>query len=329
MQKDILEKMEQNKSLELNIKKIINENTNKFENTEEILFINSHNMTLPTVLNNVTCIELKDFDLSFDKYNITNNNNNLTFIVDIVDKVDTSDKVDKADKDNDVKVNNSDNESDTANAIDSEQNSLIEMEYDTETKKLSLTLLMGNYTIDTLCSILNQHLSKYNIVISYNKNTNIVTFKNVKNSRSKFDMIINDNSLLSNLGFNTNNTYTNKMKYTGSRTYNFKQDKCMNIYFTNINQSKPLYQYIMNQANAPKKIVLTPVVSDLDKLCVKFVDSKGKEFKFDPNNGLEFSINVVVKYISNNQNSIKHELNDISSDDIYTLVKQQNQIHDV
>ena len=286
-------------------------------------------MTLPTVLNNVTCIELKDFDLSFDKYNITNNNNNLTFIVDTADKAmlvieDTIDKV----KDSDVKDNNSDNESDTANAIDSEQNSLVEMEYDTEAKKLSLTLSMGNYTIDTICSILNQQLSKYNITISYNKNTNIVTFKssNSKN-KNKFDMIIEENSLLSSLGFNTNNSYTNKIKYTGSRAYNFKPDKCMNIYLTNINQSKPLYQYIINQVNAPKKIILTSVVSDLDKLCIKFVDSKGKEFKFDPNNGLEFSINVVIKYINNNQNGVKHELNDVSSEDIYTLVKQQYQTH--
>ena len=282
-------------------------------------------MTLQNVLNNVTCIELRDFDLSFDKYNITNNNNNLTFIVDTNDKEDATDKTEKVDKENE-KVDNVDNDSDTANVIDSEHNSLVEVNYDVEMRKLSLTLLMGNYTIDTLCSILNQHLSKYNICISYNKNTNIVAFKSINNSKNKFDMIVEENSLLSSLGFNVNNTYTNKMRYTGTRAYNFKPDKCMNIYITNINDTKPLYQYILNQQNAPKKIVLTPVVSNLNKLCIKFVDSKGKEFKFDPDNGLEFSINVSIKYINNNQNTLKHNLEDVSSEDIYTLVKQQYQI---
>jgi hypothetical protein len=63
----------------------------------------------------------------------------------------------------------------------------------------------------------------------------------------------------------------------------------MNIYLTNISETKPFIQYIQNQSLSQyKKMIFTPVISVLNSISLKFTDSKNKEFKFDPDNGLDF-----------------------------------------
>ena len=58
----------------------ITNNINKFENNEQLLFINSKYTKLEQEINNVSSIEIKNIDLPFYKYNITSNNNILKFI---------------------------------------------------------------------------------------------------------------------------------------------------------------------------------------------------------------------------------------------------------
>ena len=301
VQEDIASKLNINKELEQKIKKIIGDNLTKFENTEEIVYVNSQHMQLNFPLKTITSIEFKDFDLSFDKYNITSNNNKMNF--NIYKSIDES-------------VNN--NDSDTINAIDSDMESFIDI--NTNQNNIELSIIMGNYSIENLCKMVNQSLAKYDIKMSCNKNTNFVQFKSTNN----FDLIINQNSLFPNLGFFKQNEskYNGSNKYTASKAYDFKIDKCMNIYMTNINESKPVMQYMTSNSNSQtKKIVFTPVISELDHIDFKFVDSKNKEFKFDSDSGLDFSFQLVIKYIGTNTHTVVNELIDVSSDDILNIIK--------
>ena len=84
----------------------------------------------------------------------------------------------------------------------------------------------------------------------------------------------------------------------------------MNIY-TNIS-SKPIMQYKTNSNEIQsKKIPFNPIISELNSLEFKFIDSKNKEFIFYPENGLEFNIQVIIRYINSNQNIINNELNQV------------------
>ena len=219
------------------------------------------------------------------------------------------------DTENDVK-----NDSDTANVIDSEMEGLIDVI--NHNNSIELYIVMGTYTIDTLLDLINQHLNKFLIKMSYNKTSNFITFKSTNN----FDLVFGSNSLLYSLGFNNQNQskYINSNKYTGTKAYDFKVDRCMNIFLSNINESKPVMQYITNNQSQTrsKKIIFTPVIGELSELNLKFTDSKNREFKFDPNNGLEFGIQAVIRFINSNQNVVINELNDISSDDVFSIVKQ-------
>ena len=310
VQEDIAQKVNINKDLEVNIKKIISENISKFENSEETIFITSQSTILPSTLKNVTSIELKELDLPFDKYNINSNNNKLHF------SLKTSGSEININDENNI------NDSDTANAIDSEMEGLIDIVK--QNNSIELHIIMGSYTIETLVNLINQHLGKFGIKMSYNKTSNLITFK----SKNNFDIIFGANTLLYSLGFNNQNQskYINSNKYTGTKAFDFKVDRCMNIFISNINESKPVMQYITNQIQSgqpqSKKIIFTPVISELSELNLKFTDSKNKEFKFDPDNGLEFGIQAVVRFINSNQNIIKNESNDISSDDMFSIVKQ-------
>jgi len=305
VQEDIATNVNLNKNLESLIKKLITDNLSKFENSEETLFINSHETKFHTPLNNVTSIEFKDFDLPFDKYTITSNNNKLIFI--------------RLNQDiNNENDHQSESESDTANVIDSDIESLIDVAVDGS--NIELSIITGIYNIDDLCKMINKHLLKYGINISCSKNTNLITFK----SNTKFDLQIDDNSLFSNLGFSKMNQdkYKDKNKYTGSKAYDFKVDKCMNIYIMNINDKKPIMQLILNNPQQTKKIIFKPVISELNKICLKFVDSKGKEYIFDSDNGLEFGIQLVIKHIGQTYIDIDNdEIQEVSSDDVFNIVK--------
>jgi len=99
-------------------------------------------------------------------------------------------------------------------------------------------------------------------------------------------------------------------------------DKCINIYIMNINDKKPIMQVILNNPQQTKKIIFKPVISQLDKICLKFVDSKGKEFIFDPDNGLEFSLQLIIRHIGQTYINVDNDENqDVSSDDVFNIVK--------
>lgn len=282
---------ESNNEFEKKIKKIIGENITKFENGEDTVIICSNHTILHEPIKNVTSIELKDFDLPFNKYNVTNNNNKLHFKVlkNIIRKDDD---------------NNDDNNDDV---------DLIEI--DENNDNITLSVINGNYDINALILMLNKILTKYEIMLALNNN--ILTLK----SKNKFDLIFDENTMFNNLGFMIQNQtkYTNSNKYIGSRPYNFKIDRYINIYITNINETRPIMQYALsNDKNQTKKIVFAPIIAELNELNFKFTDSEGKEFKFDP----DFEIHATVKYINSNQNAFKNELNDsISSEDELAIVK--------
>lgn len=301
IQEDIVIKNSENKNLETHIKKIIKNNISFLENSEEIIYINNHQYNFNYTLKNITSIEIKELELPFNKYNITLNNNKL--------HIKFYDNISKKE----------DNDSDTANAIDSDIENLIDSEIDDN--ELTLTIIMGNYTIENLISLLNKQLNKYDINVSMSKTTHFISFK----SKNKFDLLFEDNTILPNLGFNLSNQtkYINSNKYSGTKAYDFRIDKIMNIY-TNIS-SKPIMQYKTNSNEIQsKKIPFNPIISELNSLEFKFIDSKTKEFIFDPENGLEFNIQVIIRYINSNQNIINNELNetnDISSDDVFAIAK--------
>jgi hypothetical protein len=324
---------------------MIGENSTKFENSEETIYLNSNNMVLNTPIKNITSIELKDFEFPFDKYNITPNNCTLEFCLseaigqnqnmgsnDLIPDFsqNTFESVSQfmQNSNPDTKQNSKQKpniDSDTADLIDSETESLAEIEYDAEERSVKLIIKMGNYNMDQLTETVNKHLSKYGIIMSYSKTTNIVSFK--QKDKKNFDLVFGDNTMFINLGFSLSNKskYTSSNKYSSSKAYDFKIDKILNIYIDNINSSKPLMQYITNCADPisqTKKVVFTPVISELETLNLRFVDSKSREYVFDPENGLEYSGQIIIRYINNNQNLVKNELNEISSDDIFTIVKE-------
>ena len=294
VQEDIANKLNNNKELESQIKKIVLENTEKFENSEEIIYINSNETKLNYSLKNVTSIEIKDLDLPFDKYQINNNNNKLHLFINNIP---------------DTQINN-DSENESFTDIIINQNNI------------ELSIVMGNYNIEKLCEIITNSLSNYNIKMTVSKTTNIITFK----SNTNFNLIFNSDSILYNLGFLQNNQskYQNKNKYVGSKPYDFKIDKCMNIYLTNISETKPFIQYIQNQSLSQyKKMIFTPVISELNSISLKFTDSKNKEFKFDPDNGLDFNLQLSIKYISVIKNEIIVDNQfEINSDDIFNVIKE-------
>ena len=307
VQEDISQNLNLNKELESNIKKIISENISTFENSEEIILIENQSTVLLNEFKNITSIELKELDLPFNKYNINDNNNKLYFI--LTDQI-------KHLKNNIIKLV----ESDTANIIDSEYeviNILINQD-----NILELSITMGNYSIDNLCNLINQYLLKYDINMVNGKNTNLISFK----SKNKFDLHFGVNTLLYSLGFTIKNQskYINSNKYTGTKVYNFKINRCMNIFLSNINDSTPLMQYIIteNNSNQSKKIIFNPMINELKQLDFKFIDNNNKEYKFNPDNGLEFGIQLIIGYINSNQKQIKNNINDIVYDDILTSIKQ-------
>ena len=319
-QEDISSKLTSNKELENKIKKIIIENTSKFENSEETYFINSNETSLSETVKSVTSIELTNFDLPFDKYNITINNNTLQFII-------SQDLMSVTNSLNTENLLENNDDSDTANIIDSDQESMIDSNFDSDSNILTLKLFMGNYSIDKIVQLLNQSLIKYKIKVSHNSNTNLITIKS--NEKQNFNLLFGENSLFNNLGFvnqnlsqtQINEKYSNQHKYSGSKICDLKFDRYINIYIANINNNKPIMQYILGQQNQNKKIVFTPVISELNKLEFKFVDSKGKEFKFDLDNGLDWSMQAIVKSIVPINNVLNNELSDtLSSDDIYDLI---------
>ncbi len=315
VQEDINKKTETTKNLEAQVKKLIGENIEKFENAEEVLYINSQTFVLENPIRTITSIELRDLDLPFDKYNINSNNNKLQFIKEAQTQHPNADH------------HTPSTDSDTANAIDSD----MEIQFNVETNQnesnqneITLSLTMGNYNIEHLTEIINKALKQFNIKMSVSKSTNIISFKSSEN----FNLVFGPNTMLNNLGFNltTQSKYSNSNKYTGSKAYDFKPDRCMNIYMSNINDSKPVMQYISPNTNRQsKKIVFAPVISELDKIVLKFTDSKGKEFKFDPDSGLDFSIQVIVRHINPNHNHMTNmsvDASDVSSDDVFNIVKQ-------
>ena len=299
IQEDIVLKNNENIIIETELKKIIKNNINSLENAEEIIYINKHYTELNYTIKNITSIEITDFDLPFNKYNITLNNNKLYFKLF-----------------NEYKEQDINNDSDTANIIDSDIDNLINLEFDNN--ELILIITMGNYTIENLLSLLNKQLNKYDINISISKTTNFISFK----SKFKFDLLFEENTILPNLGFNLSNQfkYINSNRYSGTKPYDFRIDKVINIY-TNIN-SKPIMQYKTNLNDLQsKKISFNPIISELNHLEFKFIDSKNKEFVFDSDNGLDFNIKLIIRYINNNY--IKNNLlnDDISSDDIINIAK--------
>jgi hypothetical protein len=189
---------------------------------------------------------------------------------------------------------------------------------------LTLSLIIGNYSIEKIIQLLNYPLLKYKIKMTHNTNTNLITIKS--ENKQNFDIVIGTNSLFNNLGFipSANKKFNGQNKYSGSKPYDLKFDKYINIYMPNINGSKPVMQYILGQQNQNKKIIFTPIISELDKIEFKFCNSQGKEFIFNQEIGLEFALQIVIKSINPIVKTIKNELNnqteEISSDDVYTIV---------
>jgi hypothetical protein len=312
VKKDTIDKIQelkniQNANIEFNnnIKGIIKNNISRFENTEETILICSETTTLPSTINNVTSIELSDFDLPFDKFNINNNNNNLRF--NINDFLNATNKQSDPSNNQVISNENSDPSNEQVN-IEEDGNNII------------VKVIIGNYTIDDIITILNNALSKYDLNLTYSKN-NIITIK----SQHKFDLVFESKTLFYNLGFIDESKYNGSNKYSGTKFFEFKVGRYMNIYLTNLNKDKPVMRYIINQQDKTqtKKIQFVPIISELNEIVIKFTDAKDKEFNFDPDNGFDFGIRLTIRYINSNQNYIQNESNDdISSDDILTLVKK-------
>jgi hypothetical protein len=189
------------------------------------------------------------------------------------------------------------------------------------TNNLKLFVHTGNYQIENLLNFLNKQLNKYEIEMNLCLTTNLISFK----SKKQFSLELGASTMFENLGFSKKSLYTNSKKYIGSKPYNFKSDRCYNIYLFNIDTKKPIMQYIIGQSNS-KKIIFNQMLPKLSDLNVKFFDSKNKEFKFDSENGLDFGFKINLKLLNSqpkiieNENSTNNESENILSDDVYTLV---------
>jgi hypothetical protein len=319
-QEELAEATKTQNNLQANIKKIIQTNIVKFANIEEEYYITEQEYTLPTELTNIVGIELTNFDLPFDKYNITINNNVLSFLL-------NSD----INQNSDINENSDDiTESSTANIIDTTENNFDNFDkvgdIDVEIVKvkqiknnLKVVVCTGNYEIDNLIGIINKQLKKYEIEISLCSTTSLISIK----SKNKLSLDFCLSNMFENLGFSRKKKYIDSKKYIGLKPYNFKYDKCYNIYLTNINTKKPIMQYMIGQSNS-KKIVFDRMLKNLDNLVFKFTDSKDKEFKFDSDYGLDFGFKINIKLLNPQpvivENSIDNDIDNITSDDVYTLV---------
>ena len=206
---EIILKIKKNTELEEKIQSIIKNNINYLSDDEEIIYINRLETYLDEQIDNITQIELFNFDIPYDKYNITHNNNILNFSVLNFKDIQINDKYFN------IIVNNN---------------------------NIELTITIGLYTIETLLEIINRALTIFNIEFHYCNTTYLISII----SNSNFDIIIGENTLFYNLGFIQN--LSNSDKYNATRTYDLKLNKFINIYIENINEQKPIMQYSQQQS---------------------------------------------------------------------------------
>jgi hypothetical protein len=228
-------------------------------------------------------MELKDFDLPFDKYNITSNNNILNF------KIYTNNQ--------------------TVNISDEYYNLNIDSD-----NIIELRITMGLYTIDKLCEVINQALANYNIEILCSTTTNLITFKSTTDTN--FDIILNTKTLFYNLGFVQDIVNINKI--VGIKIYDLKVEHYLNIYIENINDSKPVMQLSSNLRS--KNIIFNKPIANLNQIKIRITDTKDKEYTFG---NLDFSFELIIRSINHIQPTIiENESSIISSDDMFTIIKQ-------
>lgn len=253
---------------EKSIKRTISNNITKFANESETIIINSLNTILPRTIKNITSIELKEFDLPFEKNNITPTNCQLRFNIPNNKII----NIDNEDPNIDITINEND---------------------------IMIDIVPGKYTIDDLVGMINKLINKLDITL-HNKNNSYAILK----SKSKFDIIVTGNSLFPNLGFLV--TATNKNKHVGTQHVDLEYDKFVNLFITNINNDIPVMQYIIGSQNQSKIISFDPVIKELTNINLKILNSKGDIYNPIMNFSVQLVIHYINNKQNAVKNNLNH-----------------------
>ena len=152
------------------------------------------------------------------------------------------------------------------------------------------------------------------INVSCSTTTNLITFKSTTDTN--FDIILGTNTLFYNLGFVQN--ISNAVKYTAIKIYDIKVERYLNIYLENINDSKPVMQLSSNVRS--KNIIFSQPIANINQIRIRITDSKDREYVLY---NLDFSFELIIRSINHIQPTIiDNESSIISSDDIFTIIKQ-------
>jgi hypothetical protein len=280
-----------NIELETKIKALINNNINKFETNEELIMINKLETTLDNSIINISSLEISNIDIAFDKYNITINNNKLC-----------------------IKLHNDLIPTPTPTPTPTPIPTITTEYYNLNINQdniIQIEFITGLYTIDKLVEIINLALEDYQINCSYSPITSLIIFKSDVN----FDIILEKDTLYYNLGFKSDQT--NSSRYVGNQIFDLKPPKYLNLFLSDINDTKPIMQLTPN--NLSKKILFNNPIKSLNKIQLKITDHLDRNYQLG---SLTFSAELIIKSITNIKPVvIENESISISSDDIYSIIK--------
>jgi len=179
--------------------------------------------TLTTPLNNITAIELVNYNIPYDDHNINSYNNKFYFSISIENK----DKTD-SESDDDILTTDSENYIDETNI--------------NSTKVTVITIPEDNYDIYGLLEMMNKIGNKRSIQFSLIKGRVII--KTAK--ANKLKLFIDkeySNNILHNLGFTKSSLKTDKYKCIAEKRYNLKNEKNIQIYLKNI-MNEPFAEFL-------------------------------------------------------------------------------------
>jgi hypothetical protein len=213
--------MQKEKELELQNKlSSVGGNKNNRRESEKIVLMKSNSgkftHTFSEPLNNITNIELVNYNIPYDENNINSNNNKFYFTI-------TSENKDKSESDSDDDILTTDSEN------------YIDETYINSTKVNVMNIPEDNYDIYGLLEMMNKIGNKKSIQFSLIKGR--IMIKTSKQNKLKLYIDKEyQNNILNILGFTRTSLKTekDKSKYIAEKRYNIKNEKNIEIYLKNI-----------------------------------------------------------------------------------------------
>lgn len=181
--------------------------------------------TLQDACQNVSCIQLLNYNIPYEEHNINDNNNKLYFAV-----ISENNANIREDSDNDI--------------ISSDSENNVDEIYINSNKLNVMKIPENNYDIYGLLEIMNKIGNKWDIHFSLIKSKIII--KTAKHNRLKLYLDREyQNNILPYLGFNR--IIGDKNRHVAEKKYNIKNDKMVQLYVKNIS-SDPIGEFLIGSA---------------------------------------------------------------------------------